>query len=297
MNKLLNKITVLSGVACGLIFISCQKEEFVPAVESAAGNAAIVQAPPVMIPASRLVKFNNDTIIYNADGSTKKVIETLENRIYRTEYKYAPNSVKAIRYRNGKAYLTMDWKLSNGRATSLTYKNFETGGIYGASTSTVEYHYNNKNQLTKLVAFTGSKTTVTLTYDNMGNVFKLLYVDNTPDGDKFMELVNYEYTEYVGGPTQLAKGSTINLHVFNNIALGWMGDAYLPIFGNFGKSLVKKVTATSLASPTKFAYALDASGYVKEMKELNQQGNFISSTQLIFAPPAKDRSEDYIVIK
>jgi len=297
MNRLFNKITVTCGVACGLFLISCQKEELASAVAPATGNTAIVAAPPVMIPASKLVKFENDTITYNPDGTIKKVVEILENRIYRTEYKYAPNSVKATKYKNGQAYLKMDWQLLNGRAVNLTYKNYETGGIYGASTATVEYHYNNKNQLTKLVAFTGSKTTVTLSYDNMGNVFKFLFVSNTPDGDKFKELVNYDYTEYVGGPTQLDKGSTINLHIFNNIALRWMGDPYLPIFGNFGKNLLKKVTATSLSSPRKYAYALDANGYVKQIKYLNESGNYISSEQLIYAPPATDRSEDYIVIK
>lgn len=291
MKRLLRKVTIMSGLACGLFLISCQDESQVTAIQAAADAQKISQAPPAMTAALRLTKYDNDTLIYNSDGKIKQVLKTVENTKYRTDYKYANNSIVAIVYKNGISYLKKEWQLVNGRAVKFIHKDFSTGGLSGVSTSTVDYFYNDKNQLIKLISYGDAKTTITLSYDNMGNVFKFLYVRNTPGGDEFLDLVKYDYTEYVGGPTQPDKGSTIDLHVFSNKTLGWMGDPYLPIFGKFGKNLLKKITPTNYLSPAKYTYNLDANGYVKEKKTLTEKGEFIFGEQLKYAAPVKDRPE------
>jgi hypothetical protein len=286
MNKLFRKITLMSGAACSFFLVSCQEEAIETAVQPAIKNQEVAQAPPIMLAELKLSKFDNDTIIYNPDGRIKQRVSVEGYSTYRTDYKYTNNSILASKYKNDILQWKSDWRLQNGRAVELTRKDYHVGGVMGEAVSHIDYQYNNQNQLLKLLINEGKKSTVTLSYDNLGNVEKFLFVKNTNTGDEFSNLVKFEYTEYVGGPTEHDKGSTINLHVFGPQALSWMGDAYLPIFGKFGKNLLKKTVPTKFFPPFKYAYSLDANGYVKVKKNYTEKGALISNELLTYGLPA-----------
>jgi hypothetical protein len=288
MNKLFRKITFLSGAACSFFLISCQEEAIDTAIQPAIKHQETALAPPVMIAELRLSKFGNDTLIYNPDGRIKQRINAEGYSVFRTDYKYANNAITASKYKNDILQWRSEWRLENGRAVELKRKDYHVGGVIGEETSYIAYHYNNQNQLVKLLINEGKKRTVTLSYDNLGNVVKFLFVKNTDTGDVFQELVKFDYTEYVGSPTQHDKGSTINLHVFGPQGLSWMGDRYLPIFGKFGKSLLKKTVCSSSFPTYKYAYDLDTNGYVKDQKSYTEKGALIYSEQLKYVSPITD---------
>ncbi|MCF0061476.1 hypothetical protein MUK70_19760 [Dyadobacter chenwenxiniae] len=289
MNKLFKNITFMSAMTCGSFMISCQQQELSTLVQPAANDNEIVQAPPVMIPELKLSNFGKDSLIYDANGRLKRVLNIVGYLTLRTEYEYATNSVVAKYYENDQIEVTKQWTLENGRAVKLVRKYFHAPTVSGVSTMNVDYHYNNLNQLATLNTHDGYKSTITLSYDNLGNVAKVLFVNNTDQGDKFENLVKFDYTEYVGGPTEPAKGTINNLHVFGPHALDWIGDPYLPIFGKFGKNLVKKVIPTNSTQPCSYAYVLDDKGYVKEKNDLSKKGVIESTEQVKYFNPVSNR--------
>lgn len=292
MNKLLNKITLLTAVASGIILVSCQDESQVTTVQPATDTQGISLAPPLMTPNFRLSKFGNEILTYHSDGRIKQAHGTANPAYdgcstYRIDYEYGNNSIVATKFRDNKKDTKMEWRIENGRAIELTKTGYYTNG--SKVTLHAVYHYNNKGQMSKVDLIENEKKTLTLSYDSFGNVVKFLLVRNIKTGDVFENLMTYEYTEYVGSPLEIDKGSTLNLHVFGPKTLKWIGDPYLPIFGNFGKHLLKKSIPTNFAPTYKYAYSLDANGYVKEQKILSKNGELVESKQLLYSIPVKNR--------
>ncbi|MCF0041308.1 hypothetical protein [Dyadobacter fanqingshengii] len=294
MKRLCRKVTIMSGVACGLFLMSCQEESQVTAIQAAEDVQKISQAPPAMTPNFRLSKFGNETLVYHSDGRIKQVNGTADPKFtgystYRVDYEYIGNSIVSIRYHDNVKEKKMEWQLENGRASKLKVTNYKTGGVNVLSTIHAAYQYNGQNQLVKVILMDKVLSTVTVSYDNLGNAVKFLMVNNTKKGDEFFNMMKYEYTEYVGGPVELDKGETLPMHVFGPSTLGWIGDPYLPVFGNFGKHRVKKSIRTNYPATYKYTYNLDANGYVKKLNKLKQTGEFVESKELTYAIPIKNR--------
>jgi hypothetical protein len=293
MKKLFKQITVMSTVACGIFLISCQEEGPAALIQPADKGSELVQAPPVMVAGYRLTKNGNETLTYHTDGRVKQVSGT-DNVIYagystyRIDYEYAANSIVATRYQDNVKESRREWSLQNGRAVALKRTKYNSDGVTVSANIEGTYQYNALDQLKKIVMVGQEKKTYELTYDNHGNVIKFSLVKNTKKGDEFENLMKYEYTEYVGGSLETDKGKVIDTHVFSH-TLGWLGDPYLPVFGKFGKHLLKKSIRTYYPATYKYAYILDANGYVKEQKTLKMNGELIETKALHYALPTKER--------
>jgi hypothetical protein len=292
MNKLFRKITLMSGAACSFFLVSCQ-EEAIETVQPAIKNQEVAQAPPSMIAELRLSKFGNETLSYNPDGKLKQLNGTADvNKsgysTYRIDYEYAYNSIVSTRYEDNVKQSKMEWRLNNGRAAELTKICYYSDEKTITSILHAAYQFNNQDQLVKVIIAEKDKRTLTLSYDNAGNVIKLLLVKNTDKGDQYQGLMKYEYNEYVGGPLELDKGSLINLHIFGH-ALNWIGDQHLPIFGKLAKNLLKKSIVQNFATSQKHTYSFDQNGYVKEQKTQESDGEPAKSISLVYSIPTKSR--------
>ncbi|MCF0065264.1 DUF4595 domain-containing protein [Dyadobacter chenwenxiniae] len=293
MKRLFKKIVLLSGLACGLFLVSCQDESRVATVQPAAGEQVISQAPPLMTPSFRLTKAGDETLTYNADGRIKQVNRPAAPNsgysAYRTDYEYSNNAIVVTHYLDNVKEKKMEWQLENGHASKLKVTEYKAGGVNVLSTMHAAYQYNGQGQLVKVILMDKVLKTVTVSYDNLGNAVKFALVNNTENGDEFVNMMRYEYTEYVGGPLELDKGETLPMHVFGQETIGWIGDPYLPIFGKFGKNRLKKSIRTHYPATYKYTYNLDANGYVKEQTKWTKKGEFVESKQLTYAIPTKNR--------
>lgn len=294
MNKFFRKVILISGAVCGLFLISCQDESAVTAIQPSENHTGIAQAPPLMTPNFKLFKSGNETLIYNADGRIKQVNGTVDPQYngyntYRIDYEYAGNSIVVTRYRENVKESKMEWELQNGRAAKSKLTKYNLGNSNVLSTFHAAYQYNAQDQLVKVILMDKILKKVTIDYDSNGDAVKFQMVEDTKNGDQFVNMMKYEYTEYVGGPLEIDKGETLALHVCSPSTLGSIADPYLPIFGKFGKHLLKKSIKTNYPATFRYTYKLDANGYVNEQTTLKNNGAFVESKELKYAVPIKDR--------
>jgi len=292
MKSLFTKTAWAVGFSAGLMLSSCEdKESFAPMNETLPTDAGARLHANSAADSSTLIKHGDELLSYYADGRLKEVVYSNSKMDYglnslRVAYTYGYFSdwsqwVLATRYENDFKTREMTWRVKDGKATDLETAHYKLGSggspyLYTSAT----FEYNGKQQLVKVVNSTPDIATISFSYDGNGNLFKHLTTKGSGKSIKVENYNEYAYTDYVGGSLDIDHNRVINTHVFAPNGLHQIGDPYLPIFGKFGKNLVK-IKKTS--GPTfKFAHTLDAKGTVKAQKITYWDGELVKNKTFIY---------------
>ncbi|MBC7570670.1 MAG: hypothetical protein H7319_13165 [Spirosoma sp.] len=274
MDTLFLKITLALAVAIG--FISCQNDNLVNhgQPEGAAKQSAN-DVIPVNLPKYTLVKDGPQTLNYYPDGRLKRVIYGADipgNTSERLDYTYeSTQSVKATTSYGNKVYAEETYVLDlNGRCFQYRAYIYPDGGmtkqkyVYNSS-----YTYDGQGRLKTWTNYASPNTLLyEYAYNADGDLSKVV----RSEGAVAEEECTFAY-KLVEAPALLSDTYPLNAQL-NFQWHGLLNDTYLAVFGNASSHLVKRMIRKNLMTnqveqDTKFAYVLNANGYVSNRTSVN----------------------------